>query len=175
MKPPAKVSPAPVLTESEFRFEFREPASLPNPMLAFSVMACGYRADDGTETRIIDNINRSVLAGQRIGILGANGQGKSTLVKTIAHQLQPINGVMTEGKGLVVGYFAPLPPSTPAPASSAPVHAAARPPRRRGGRLLSARGGAARSWARLRLGGRRQRRGGCLHRLERAGHRWQNS
>jgi ATP-binding cassette subfamily F protein 3 len=29
-------------------------------------------------------VNRSVLAGQRIGILGANGQGKSTLVKTVA-------------------------------------------------------------------------------------------
>ncbi|HUD94970.1 ATP-binding cassette domain-containing protein, partial [Sphingobium sp.] len=29
------------------------------------------------------NINRSVMPGQRIGILGANGQGKSTLVKTL--------------------------------------------------------------------------------------------
>jgi ATP-binding cassette subfamily F protein 3 len=47
-----------------------------------------------------------VLAGQRIGILGANGQGKSTLVKTIARDLQAIGGDMTEGKGLNIGYFA---------------------------------------------------------------------
>jgi ATP-binding cassette subfamily F protein 3 len=96
----------PVLTSADFQFEFREPLSLPNPMLAFSQVACGYRADDGNETRIIDGINRSVLAGQRIGILGANGQGKSTLVKTIIGDLPRLAGDITEGKGLSVGYFA---------------------------------------------------------------------
>ena len=97
---------APVLTASDFQFEFREPLSLPNPMLAFSDLACGYRAEDGGETRIVSGIDRSVLAGQRIGILGANGQGKSTFVKTISHELQALAGTMTEGKGLVIGYFA---------------------------------------------------------------------
>ncbi|HEY4068820.1 MAG TPA: ATP-binding cassette domain-containing protein [Burkholderiaceae bacterium] len=96
----------PVLTSADFQFEFREPISLPNPMLAFSVMACGYQSEDGRETRIIDNINRSVLAGQRIGILGANGQGKSTLVKTIVGDLPRLSGEITEGKGLSIGYFA---------------------------------------------------------------------
>ncbi len=110
---------APILTASDFEFEFREPQSLPNPMLSFDGMACGYPAPPvagngdtppGGAGRpgkaIVENINRSVLAGQRIGILGANGQGKSTLVKTIAKALAPIAGRMTEGKGLVIGYFA---------------------------------------------------------------------
>ena len=92
---------APVLTSSDFDFEFREPQSLPNPMLSFDALACGYGS-----TAIVKNFSRSVLAGQRIGILGANGQGKSTLVKTIAKALQPLAGRMTEGKGLVIGYFA---------------------------------------------------------------------
>jgi len=96
----------PVLTSADFQFEFREPLNLPNPMLAFSMVACGYRDDDGQETRIIDQINRSVLAGQRIGILGANGQGKSTLVKTIVGDLPRLAGDITEGKGLSIGYFA---------------------------------------------------------------------
>ena len=98
----------PVLTSADFQFEFREPLNLPNPMLAFSGMACGYPAlDDGTPAkRIIGNINRSVLAGQRIGILGANGQGKSTLVKTISGELKALSGEITEGKGLSIGYFA---------------------------------------------------------------------
>jgi len=46
------------------------------------------------------------LAGQRIGILGANGQGKSTVVKTIARDLEVLAGEVTEGKGLNIGYFA---------------------------------------------------------------------
>ncbi|MEY2891527.1 MAG: hypothetical protein RJA98_1435 [Pseudomonadota bacterium] len=97
----------PVLTSSDFQFEFREPQSLPNPMLSFSQMDCGYPAAEGEQAvRIVRGINRSVLAGQRIGILGANGQGKSTLVKTIAHALAPLAGEITEGKGLSIGYFA---------------------------------------------------------------------
>ncbi|MBU6259359.1 MAG: ATP-binding cassette domain-containing protein [Burkholderiales bacterium] len=92
---------APVLTSSDFDFEFREPLSLPNPMLSFDALTCGYG-----DKPIVRDFSRSVLAGQRIGVLGANGQGKSTLVKTIAHALAPLSGRMTEGKGLVIGYFA---------------------------------------------------------------------
>jgi ATP-binding cassette subfamily F protein 3 len=55
---------------------------------------------------IVHNVSKSVLAGQRIGILGANGQGKSTLVKTVARDLAAIGGEITEGKGLNIGYFA---------------------------------------------------------------------
>jgi len=92
---------APVLTASDFQFEFREPVSLPNPMLVLRDVVCGYGA-----TPIVRGVNRTVLAGQRIGILGANGQGKSTLVKTIARALPALGGTLTEGKGLAIGYFA---------------------------------------------------------------------
>jgi ATP-binding cassette, subfamily F, member 3 len=61
---------------------------------------------DGEQKVIIRNVSRSVTAGQRIGILGANGQGKSTLVKTIARDLGVLSGTVTEGKGLTIGYFA---------------------------------------------------------------------
>jgi ATP-binding cassette subfamily F protein 3 len=97
---------APVLSAADFDFEFREPQSLPNPMLAMSDLECGYRSESGAETIIVRDINRSVMPGQRIGILGANGQGKSTLVKTLAKMQPAINGTITEGKGLSIGYFA---------------------------------------------------------------------
>ena len=97
---------APVLADAEFTFEFKEPHNLPNPMLAISDASFGYRSEDGAETTILQNVSRSVLAGQRIGILGANGQGKSTLVKTIARTMAPLAGTVTEGKGLSIGYFA---------------------------------------------------------------------
>ncbi len=102
---------APVLASADFTFEFKEPASLPNPMLAMQDAVFGYPppedAPPGTPpTVIVRNVSKSVTAGQRIGILGANGQGKSTLVKTIARTLAPISGTLTEGKGLNIGYFA---------------------------------------------------------------------
>jgi len=102
---------APLLSEADFTFEFKEPANLPNPMLSMTGVSFGYPPPDdapaGTPpTVIVKNVSRSVLAGQRIGILGANGQGKSTVVKTIARELQPLEGEITEGKGLNIGYFA---------------------------------------------------------------------
>ncbi|MCK0507497.1 ABC-F family ATP-binding cassette domain-containing protein [Aromatoleum anaerobium] len=102
---------APVLADAEFNFEFQEPANLPNPMLSMHDASFGYLpppdAAAGTApVVIVRHINRSVHAGQRIGILGANGQGKSTLVKTVARTLDVIGGEITEGKGLNIGYFA---------------------------------------------------------------------
>ncbi|MBU9687337.1 ATP-binding cassette domain-containing protein [Burkholderia gladioli] len=102
---------APVLADAEFSFEFKEPLNVPNPLLSMLDASFGYPAPDDAApdtppTVIVRGINRSVLAGQRIGILGANGQGKSTLVKTVAHALAPIAGEISEGKGLNIGYFA---------------------------------------------------------------------
>ena len=106
---------APLLADADFTFEFKEPANLPNPMLSMMGVSFGYPPpadengnvpDDVPPTVIVQNVSKSVLAGQRIGILGANGQGKSTLVKTIARDLQPLGGEVTEGKGLNIGYFA---------------------------------------------------------------------
>ncbi|MGX5652761.1 ABC-F family ATP-binding cassette domain-containing protein, partial [Hydrogenophaga borbori] len=97
---------APVLADAEFSFEFSEPASLPNPMLVLDGVDVGYPGDGGEPITIVRGIQRSVMAGQRIGILGANGQGKSTVVKTIARTLAPLAGTVTEGKGLNIGYFA---------------------------------------------------------------------
>jgi len=96
---------APLLAEAEFTFEFKEPNNLPNPMLAISEASFGYTVD-GEPKAILNGVSKSVLAGQRIGILGANGQGKSTLVKTIARTMPLLAGTLTEGKGLNIGYFA---------------------------------------------------------------------
>ena len=113
---------APVLTSSDFQFEFREPPACPIRCWRFRTWpAATRRLGRGRRAaariaahpkrrpaakRIVEGIDRSVLAGQRIGILGANGQGKSTLVKTIAGDLVPLAGEIVAGKGLKIGYFA---------------------------------------------------------------------
>jgi len=92
---------APVLSACDFSFDFRDPASVPNPMLSLRDLHCGY----GQQV-VLRGVQRSVLAGQRVGILGANGQGKSTLIKTLVGQIEALSGTKVEGKGLAIGYFA---------------------------------------------------------------------
>ncbi len=93
---------APVLADAEFSFSFKTPENLPDPMLTIQNAALGY----GREIVILPKVTKTVVAGARIGILGANGQGKSTLIKSIAQDLAPLAGEINEGKGLKIGYFA---------------------------------------------------------------------
>ena len=97
---------APAHAASPFTFEFRTPDAAPNPMLVMEDVRCGYRTGEGSEIPILEGVTLSVQNGQRIGLLGANGQGKSTLVKTLAGTLEPLAGTMRAGRGLVIGYFA---------------------------------------------------------------------
>ena len=102
---------APMLANADFTFEFKEPQNLPNPMLTIDDASFGYPppagAPAGTPSSVIvQHVSKSVFAGQRIGILGANGQGKSTLVKTVARELKVVAGEVVEGRGLNIGYFA---------------------------------------------------------------------
>jgi len=97
---------APLRAAAEFSFEFREPLRAPNPLLTLDEVAIGYRSEEGTEKQIAAGINFSLQTGQRIGLLGVNGAGKSTFIKTIAGELQALHGTANFGKGLVIGYFA---------------------------------------------------------------------
>jgi ATP-binding cassette subfamily F protein 3 len=101
---------APLRAAAEFSFEFREPLSAPNPLLVMEDVDAGYRipASNGAEELkpIVRGINFSLQNGQRIGLLGVNGAGKSTFVKTIAGELPQLSGIVRLGKGLSIGYFA---------------------------------------------------------------------
>jgi ATP-binding cassette subfamily F protein 3 len=92
---------APVYLSAALRIEMLPPLSLPQQLLTLQGVSCGYG-----QPPILRDVNCSIVGAQRIGILGANGQGKSTLVKTLAGVLPPLSGQRIEGKGLVIGYFA---------------------------------------------------------------------
>jgi ATP-binding cassette subfamily F protein 3 len=96
---------APLHVAAPFSFEFREPLRAPNPLLVLEGVAAGYRADSG-EKIVLSGIDFSLLSGERYGLLGVNGAGKSTFIKTVARTLAPLAGTATFNKGLVVGYFA---------------------------------------------------------------------
>jgi len=96
---------APLRAATEFSFEFREPLAAPNPLLVLEDVAAGYHTEQGDKT-IVRHVDFSLQIGQRIGLLGVNGAGKSTVIKTIAGELAPLAGKATIGKGLAIGYFA---------------------------------------------------------------------
>lgn len=51
------------------------------------------------------NLNLELLNGQKLGVLGDNGVGKSTFLKTIANKLKPLNGNFLFGVNSDIGYF----------------------------------------------------------------------
>ena len=87
--------------DSPFTFRFREFSQMPDPLLTLEDIVAGYG-----DKRVLNNVNLTIRAGDRLGLLGKNGAGKSTLIKLLAGELTPMSGVRREGKGLVVGYFA---------------------------------------------------------------------
>src|SRR3954467_1970930 len=52
---------------------------------------------------LFSNLNLSMSAGDRLGIVAANGRGKSTLLRCIAGQFEPTSGEVTRARGLRVG------------------------------------------------------------------------
>src|SRR5262245_47869626 len=101
---------APLHVSAPFSFEFREPMKAPDPLLTLEDVSAGYRAvdnDSGSNDKtVLSGIRFSLRSGERYGLLGVNGAGKSTFIKTIAGELSPLAGQATFNKGLAVGYFA---------------------------------------------------------------------
>jgi ATP-binding cassette subfamily F protein 3 len=87
--------------DSQFNFEFRAPVSAPDPLLVLDDVNVGY-----ADKTIISHIALTIRPGERIGLLGKNGAGKSTMIKLLAQELSPLTGKRVEGKDLKIGYFA---------------------------------------------------------------------
>ena len=90
-----------VIEDAPTRFNFPEPTRIAPPILAMERIAIGY---DGTP--VLRNISLTLDMDDRIALLGANGNGKSTLAKLIAGRLDPLSGEIRRGPRLKVGYFA---------------------------------------------------------------------
>lgn len=92
---------APAHVDNPFSFSFRQPESLPNPLLRMEKVSAGYG-----DKVILQSIKLNLVPGSRIGLLGRNGAGKSTLIKLLAGTLEPLSGEVGLAKGIKLGYFA---------------------------------------------------------------------
>ena len=90
---------APAHIDSPFQFKIPETDKISNPLITLE------NADLGYSDSIVRNVKIAFRPGDRIGLLGVNGAGKSTFIKSLKGELPLLNGQKVEGKNLKVGYF----------------------------------------------------------------------
>ncbi|HEY7578598.1 MAG TPA: ABC-F family ATP-binding cassette domain-containing protein [Acetobacteraceae bacterium] len=90
-----------VIEDAPTRFDFPEPARIAPPIVALERAAVGY---DGAP--VLRDVSLTIDMDDRIALLGANGNGKSTLAKLLADRLPALAGEIRRGPRLRVGYFA---------------------------------------------------------------------
>jgi ATP-binding cassette subfamily F protein 3 len=91
----------PVIGERVVKFDFPTPMELAPPLVTLEGVDVGY---DGKP--VLRGLNLRIDGDDRIALLGANGNGKSTLVKLLAGRLEPMAGRLVKSSKLKVGYFA---------------------------------------------------------------------
>ena len=92
---------AAVQVRSPYSFAFGAPDRMSHPLISLRDVDLGYGGQP-----VISGISQSLLPGARIGVLGANGAGKSTFLKCLEGTLAPLTGEVVRGRHSEVGYFA---------------------------------------------------------------------
>ena len=90
-----------VIADRAVKFSFPNPEKIPSPMITINHADVGYVDDSPILKKINDNIDND----DRIALLGANGNGKSTFIKLIAGKLDVMKGELFRSGKLRIGYF----------------------------------------------------------------------
>ena len=92
---------APLHAQKRFTFDFIEPERSPRPVATLESISFGYG-----DRVVLSEISMTLAPGDRIALLGANGMGKSTLLRGVARRLAPSAGTIEHSPYARTGYFA---------------------------------------------------------------------
>lgn len=81
-----------------FKTNFEIEVESGNDVLSVDELEIGYE-------KALSKVSFKIYKGQKLGILGSNGTGKSTLLKTLVGNIKPINGTYEFGHNVKIGYF----------------------------------------------------------------------
>ncbi len=87
--------------EASIAFQFPNPEPLAPPVFSSRKISIGYSG-----IPVLRDLSLRIDSDDRIALLGANGNGKSTLLRFLANRLKPISGDLTVSPGTRVAYFA---------------------------------------------------------------------
>ena len=103
LKALAKMQPIVAISERATEtFDFPSPEELAPPLIVLDHVEVGYAPGKP----VLRQLDLRLDMDDRIALLGANGNGKSTMVKLLAGRLAPLAGSMRRSPKLKVGYFA---------------------------------------------------------------------
>jgi ATP-binding cassette subfamily F protein 3 len=91
-----------VIADRVASFTFPQPTELRSPMITLENVDIGYEP----HKPILKKLSLRIDADDRIALLGANGNGKSTLIKLLSDTLQPLAGKVEKSGKMKIGYFA---------------------------------------------------------------------
>jgi ATP-binding cassette subfamily F protein 3 len=92
---------APMVATDAYRFEFEEPERQPERILALHGLDAGYAGHT-----VLAGVELALTSADRVAVIGANGNGKTTLMRLLAGELAPLAGERIAARDIVVGYFA---------------------------------------------------------------------
>ena len=91
---------APVMADNPFTFQFYPPLQLTSPLIVMDEASVGYQG-----IALIKRTRLQITPDSRIGLLGMNGAGKSTVIKGLVGELPILSGTRKVADSLVLGYF----------------------------------------------------------------------
>ena len=94
--------PISVIEDQPVSFDFPDPEQLPPPLISIDKGQAGYAPGKP----VLRGLSFRIDMDDRIALLGANGNGKSTLAKVLAGRLDLLEGEHFHPPGLKIGYFA---------------------------------------------------------------------
>ncbi len=101
-----KLEKLPVLEPPEqdkaITFKFPDPEGLSPPIVQLKDVSFGYSSND----LLLNHVDLDIQMDSRVAIVGANGCGKTTLLKILMETLSPLDGFVSKNPRLRIGYFA---------------------------------------------------------------------
>lgn len=91
--------------ERTVRFDFAEPPRSGDDVAVFDNLDKIWQLPDGVEHPVFSGVSGIIRRGNKIAVVGVNGAGKSTFLRTIAGRTEPTSGSVNLGSNVELGYF----------------------------------------------------------------------